>query len=131
MKRPIIIPKNSKRSKKKDSYSPLYTDERSDFDFLFERKYGKFICKPKALNDTLPPLTPEFQVEFNYDTDGKILDKLLKFDTEVPTDVQSKVRDLVIKYWCCFREEGLNIPVYGYEMIIDTGSSPPVNCKKV
>lgn len=132
MKRPIIIPKNNKKSKKKDRYiPPTFVDERADFDFLFEKKYGKFIKKPKNLETALPPLTPEFQVQFDNAKDTKILNKLLKFDNDVPIDVQSKIKDLVIKYWCCFREEGLSIPVHGYEMIIDTGASPPVNCKKV
>ena len=61
MKRPINIPKNSKRAKKKDTYAPpTFVDEREDFDFLFERKYGKFLCKPKSLENKLPELTPEF-----------------------------------------------------------------------
>lgn len=66
MKRPIIIPKNNKKSKKKDKYTPpVFIDERADFDFLFERQYGKFIKKPKDLEASLPPLTPEFQVQFD------------------------------------------------------------------
>ena len=60
MKRPIIIPKNSKQAKKKDKNAPpTFVDEREDFDFLFERKYGKFLCKPKSLENKLPELTPE------------------------------------------------------------------------
>ena len=35
-KRPILVPKNSKRAKKKDRYIPVpFADERSDFDFIF------------------------------------------------------------------------------------------------
>ena len=110
---------------------PVFVDERADFDFLFERKYRKFIKNPKDLEAALPPLTPEFQIAFDHEKDTKILDELIKFEAEVPTDVRTKIRDLVIKYWCCFREEGLPIPAHGYEMIIDTGAALPTNCKKV
>ena len=100
MKRPIAIPKNSKRAKKKDKYAPpTFVDEREDFDFLFERKYGKFLCKPKSLESTLPELTPEFHVPFDPNKDTAILEKHLKFENHVPKEVQDKVRDLVIKYW--------------------------------
>ena len=70
-------------------------------------------------------------MEFNPATDTDVLDKNLKFDSTVSQDARDAIRDLVIKYWCCFREEGFNIPVYGYEKVIDTGAAPPVNCKKI
>ena len=131
-KKPILIPKLGKRAKKKDNYTPSpVPDEREDFDFLFERKYGKFIVKDKTIGPELPPVTPAFQVDYNPATDSSIIDKGLKFDDHVPTSVRTRIRQLIINYWCCFREQGLTIPIKGYEKVIDTGSAPPVNCKKI
>ena len=63
VKRPIIIPKHGKKSKKKDRYiPPIYPDEREDFDFLFDGSFGKFIQKRIENKDELPPLNPEFFV---------------------------------------------------------------------
>lgn len=77
MKRPIIIPKNNKESKKKDKYiPPTFVDERADFDSIFLKKYGKFIKKTKNLDTALPPLTPEFQVPFDYEKDTKKFQKM-------------------------------------------------------
>ena len=60
-KRPIIIPKHGKKSKKKDRYMPpTFPDEREDFDFLFDGSFGKFIQKSKDFKDDLPPLNPDF-----------------------------------------------------------------------
>ena len=55
----------------------------------------------------------------------------MKFDDKVPQEVRDRVTDIVKKYWSCFREAGLTIPIVGYKMVIDTGSSPPVYCKKL
>ena len=45
--------------------------------------------------------------------------------------MQKRVEAIVKKYWSCFREDGLVVPIKGYEMVIDTGASPPLNCKKL
>ena len=132
VKRPIIIPKHGKKSKKKDRYiPPTYPDEREDFDFLFDGSFGNFIQKRIENKDELPPLNPEFFVPYDETQHSTELNKYLKFDDNVPDEVQEKVTAIVKKYWSCFREGGLTIPIVGYEMVIDTGASPPVNCKKL
>ena len=131
-KRPIIIPKHGKKSKKKDRYMPpTFPDEREDFDFLFDGSLGRFIQKSKDFKDELPPLHPDFFVEYDESKHSAELHKYLKFDDKVPQEVRDRVTDIVKNYWSCFREAGLTIPIVGYEMVIDTGSSPPVNCKKL
>ena len=37
--------------------------------------------------------------------------------------------DLVKEFWCVFREDGVPIPIKGYEMVIDTGRHPPCKCR--
>ena len=49
----------------------------------------------------------------------------------MPKPIQERVIQLVQDFWSCFREDGLIIPIHGYEMVIDTGASPPVNAKKI
>ena len=118
--------------KKEDRYiPPTYPDEREDFDFLFDGSFGKFIQKRIENKDELPPLNPEFFVPYDETQHSTELNKYLKFDDNVPDEVQEKVTAIVKKYWSCFREGGLTIPIVGYEMVIDTGASPPVNCKKL
>ena len=117
-KKPILIPKLGKRTKKKDNYTPSpIPDEREDFDFLFEEKYGKFIVKDTTFGPKLPPATPAFQVDYNTATDSSIIDKSLKFDDHVPSSVRTRIRQLIIDYWCCFREQGLSIPINVFEGI--------------
>ena len=132
-KRPILVPKNGKRPKKKDRYIPIpFTDERSDFDFIFEKSLGKFIKKYSSeKSELLPPLSEEFNVPFNPIADNIELSRCLTFDSAVPKPIQERVIQLVKNFWCCFREDGLIIPIKGYEMVIDTGASPPVNAKKI
>ena len=116
VKRPIIIPKH----------------EREDFDFIFEGKFGKFLIKNEdAKSKELPPQDPKFYVDYDEDKHFAELSNFLKFEDHVPKEVQKRVEELVKKYWSCFREDGLVVPIKGYEMVIDTGASPPVNCKKL
>ena len=89
-KRPILVPKNGKRPKKKDRYIRIpFTDERSDFDFIFERSLGKFIKKySSAKPELLPPLTEEFNVPFDPDKDNIEISRRLTFDPAVPKPIQ-------------------------------------------
>lgn len=125
--------KHGEKSKKKDRYIPHdYPDEREDFDFIFEVKFGKFLIKNKDANTTeLPPPDPNFYVDYNENKHFAELLKCLKFQDHVPKDVQDRISDIVKKYWSYFRENGLAVPIKGYDMVIDTGASPPVNCKKL
>ena len=81
VKRPIIIPKHGKKSKKKDGYIPHdYPDEREDFDFIFEGKFGKFLVKSNDANtNELPPPDPIFYVEYDENKHFAELSKYLKF----------------------------------------------------
>ena len=51
--------------------------------------------------------------------------KQLIFDDHLSERLKKRVENFVIEYYDVFREEGLSIPVRGYEMIIDTGDNQP------
>ena len=131
-KRPIIIPKHGKKSKKKDigichlhfrmSVKTLTSSSTVVLADLFKRKMTLEINFP---------LNKEFYVEYDESKHSAEFNKYLKFDDAVPQKVRDRVTHIVKKYWSCFREGGLTIPIVGYEMVIDTGSSPPVNSKKL
>ena len=97
-KRPIIIPKHGKKSKKKDRYMPpTFPDEREDSDFLFNGSFGKFIQKKNDFKDELPPLNKDFYVEYDESKHSAELNKYLTFDDAVPQEVRDRVTQIVKK----------------------------------
>jgi hypothetical protein len=48
----------------------------------------------------------------------------------MPIDLKNRVCSFVQEFWDVFREEGVKIPVRGYEMVIDTGKHRPVACRQ-
>ena len=59
-----------------------------------------------------------------------------EFDTDfhINPDIDSETRTTIVhtiqKYWDCFYSAGVWKPILDFEFCIDTGSSPPVCCRK-
>ena len=54
----------------------------------------------------------------------------LKLDDDFDTYLKNRLSKFIIKYWDVFREDGVKIPIQGYEMVIDTGDHKPIAVKK-
>ena len=50
-------------------------------------------------------------------------------DKNTPERLKVRFQNFLREFWDVFREGGVNIPVSGYEMDIDTGSHPPIAVK--
>ena len=59
-------------------------------------------------------------IHFNFLIDTPFLDKL-KIRMSTPTPVQTMIRQLIKIYCNCFVEDGVKIPILGFEFLIDTG----------
>ena len=46
-------------------------------------------------------------------------------------DQGRRIRELLIKYYPVFADEGVVVPVKDYECVIDTGMNRPVSCRSV
>lgn len=72
-----------------------------------------------------PKPNPAFYYTYDPSKDKQELDRCLKIN-HLSVTLQDCVRLFVIENWDVFREEGIKIPVQGYEMVIDTGDHKPV-----
>jgi hypothetical protein len=82
----------------------------------------------KEFEDPTPD--PNWHYVFNEAKDSETLAKALCFEAHVSKTQRRRVRQLVIKYYDVFREEGLSIPIQGYKMIVDTGNQQPICVKQ-
>ena len=74
------------------------------------------------------PLDQGFLQPYDKTNDRGELNKNLKVDHLSP-ELQKRVRDLVIKYFCVFRASGVKVPVRRYKMVIDTEDNQPIATK--
>jgi hypothetical protein len=51
-------------------------------------------------------------------------------ESHLRQETQNQIIDFVKEFWDVFREEGVKIPIQGYEMVIDTGNHQPVAVAK-
>ena len=54
----------------------------------------------------------------------------MKISDKVTDTIRNQLRQIIIKYWDSFCEEGAKRTILGYEFAIDTGDAKPVCCKK-
>ena len=64
-------------------------------------------------------------VEFDERTNTKELEKNLKIQ-DCTSDLQDKVKEVVIEYWDVFCEDNFYWPIQGFSFHIDTGSHSPI-----
>ena len=100
----------------------LYTEPELDDDLLdghdwLYQEHGKAIrhtTKPLPPRDNIIQFTdkPEYAQE---------LAKNLLLD-QCPQDTHAAVRNLCIEFWDCFTQDGLSLPIRGFEFVVDTGA---------
>ena len=54
----------------------------------------------------------------------------LKLDPHIDLSLKQRLLLFIKEYWDVFRSKGVEIPIQGYEMIIDTGEHKPIAVKK-
>lgn len=122
----INIPKPKWRPKTPSDWNQEPKDQEDGFE-LVESCFGKGIALRRNIQEfKIPKPNPAFAYVYNDHIDKAELDKHLILDPSLDQDLKNRVREFVKTYWDTFREEGIKIPIQGYEMIIDTGNTKPV-----
>jgi hypothetical protein len=129
----IRIPKPPYRKKKPNIFETLdIPDERDHFDFLHEAEVGKGIRR-----STQPPLTdndldPTFiALHFDEPKHGDYFRKYFICGEHVPLPIRETLITLIKQFWWCFCTENVQIPIKGYQCIIDTGSAKPTVARNI
>jgi hypothetical protein len=104
--------------------------EHPDFDSSFQKNTGNSLRKSKASALDLSPPNPAFHYIYSPDKDEVELEANLMLDQDLSIDMKNRVKSFVKEFWDVFREEGVKIPIRGYEMVIDTGKHKPIACRQ-
>jgi hypothetical protein len=133
-KRPIstLIPKAKWRPKTASIWEEEENDdaEHPDYDSTFQRQTGNSLRKSKSAALALIPPNPAFNYTYSDANDKKELDTNLRLPTHLTQDIINEITSFVKEFWDVFRDDGVKIPVRGYEMVIDTGKHKPVACRQ-
>ena len=68
-------------------------------------------------------------MKFDVQTNIKELEKNLKLQGG-PSELQEKVKEVIIEYWDVFCEDGFCCPIQGFLFQIYTGIHSPIYCKQ-
>ena len=120
------------RTERKIYRPPLpskYTEQELDDDLL-EGHDWLYEEHGKAILQTVGPLPPRDNIIQFTDKPEYIeeLEKNLVLD-QCPPELHAAVRDLCIEFWDCFTQDGLSLPIRGFEFVVDTGAAKPIACK--
>ena len=120
------------RTERKIYRPPLpskYTEQELDDDLL-EGHDWLYEEHGKAILQTVGPLPPRENIIQFTDKPEYIeeLEKNLVLD-QCPPELHAAVRDLCIEFWDCFTQDGLSLPIRGFEFVVDTGAAKPIACK--
>lgn len=69
-------------------------------------------------------------IEFDASKHAAELHKGLRVSDKVPAEIKEQVRNIVVKFWNSFYEEGVRHTILGYEFAINKGDAKPVCCKR-
>jgi hypothetical protein len=107
----------------------LYTGPALDDDLLdghnwLYKEHGKPLWHNK---EYLPPRNNIIQFSDKPEY-AQELEKNLSLD-QCPPENQAAVRDLCTKFWDCFTQDGLSLPIRGFKSVVDTGTATPLHAK--
>jgi hypothetical protein len=125
-----LVPKPKWRPKTASIWEEEENDDVEDpkYDTTFQRNTGSSLRKSRNLS--LSPPNPSFNYVYSPEKDVKELESNLILDSSMPEDLQNRIKSFVQEFWDVFRDEGVKIPIRGYEMVIDTGKNRPVACRQ-
>jgi len=122
------LPPKVWRPKQQNKYIPLdYGDDIQEGHFDFS-EHGKTVFRPPARE--WKTSERDDIIQYNAATHAAELDKGLRISDNVTDAIKTQLRQIIIKYWDSFCEEGAKRTILGYEFAIDTGDAKPVCCKK-
>jgi hypothetical protein len=76
------------------------------------------------------PIDPSFDHPFIPDEHDALMRKKVDL-THLTADQQTKVYDLICKFWPVFDARGVFVTVKNYECVIDTSTACPIAIKKI
>ena len=123
----IDVPPKIWRPKPVNRYIPIdYGTDIDDGMFDYSH-YGKTVFRPtiKWSGSQRTDI-----ILFDKSADSKELYDNLNIGKNVSATNKSAIVDLIIKYWDCFCMVGARRTILDYEFAIDTGSSPPICCRR-
>ena len=107
-----------------------YPDPRFDWEEVLPISGSSVLRKRLHPAPPLDSIDPAFNTTYNEAIHGEKLQSQLQL-SHLPQAQQLCVLALVKKYWAVFDDKGVSVPVLDYECHIDTGSHPPISCRKV
>ena len=123
----IELPPKVWRPKQQNKYIPLdYGDDIHDGHFDF-KEYGNTVFRPSqewTRNER------DDIIVFEELKHAAELHKGLRVSDKVSAEIKNQVRNIIVKFWDCFCEEGARRTILGYEFAIDTGDAKPVCCRR-
>jgi hypothetical protein len=87
----------------------------------------------RKLRHPAPPLE-EIDLHFDFAIDEALHGERLRQQLDLShlnDALQTKIYDLIKKYWSVFDDRGVWVPVKNYECVINMGDAPPIAVKKI
>ena len=115
----------------------VFTDDRgfpdltNDYDTLLHNIDGGPVLR-KLRHPALPldETDPSFNFLFDEALHGERLCQLLDL-SHLDVALQTRIYNLIKKYWSVFNDRWVWVPVKNYECVIDTGDAPPIAVKNI
>jgi len=118
----IELPPKVWRPKQQNKYIPLdYGDDIHDGHFDF-KEYGNTVFRPAEQIWNRGERVDIIKFEESKHA--------VKLNKGLSAEIKQQVKNIVIKFWDSFCEEGARRTIIGYEFAIDTGDSKPICCKR-
>jgi hypothetical protein len=129
-----VTPKPKRRKKLQNVFldNQGFPDQSDDYDNLLHSIDGGTVLRKlrHLMPDLNGPTNPSFDHLFIPEEHEETLRKKLDVSHLHPNQ-QTKVYDLIHKFWPVFDERGVFVPVKNYECVIDTGTAHPIAVKKI
>ena len=121
----IQVPKPKWRPKTPCQYKDIIKDNMEGYEYLEQFVHKCTTIRRHKQQYSSPTPDPSFKYIYTDAKDKTALTKNLIL-ADCPPNLRPRVISFVKEFWDVFREEGVSIPIRGYEMVIDTGSHTPV-----
>jgi hypothetical protein len=108
-----------------------FPDPSNEYDTLLHNIDGGPVLQ--KLRHPAPPLeeiNPRFDFAFDEALHGEHLCQQLDL-SHLNNALQTRIYDLIKKYWSVFDDRGVWVPIKNFECVIDTGNAQPIAVKKI
>ena len=119
-----MVPKPKWRAKTQNLWKENVKDEEATFEYLLQNRLSHTLRRKSASD--FPPPNPNFAYSYDDKIDRAELERNIIFDDHISPSLKIRTIQFVKEFWDVFREEGVSIPIQGYEMVIDTGDAKPI-----